>query len=104
MVEIFGLQPIVAAIMITIAGVTLSVLLGWLKGTEPFNIKRVVASALIAFIVSIQLVIAELSVLPTDLEELALGAILFGLIAQVSGIDSLAKSAAKAVAKARKSE
>ena len=104
MEEIFGLQPIVAAIFITIAGVTLSVLLGWLKNTDPFNIRQVVASALIAFIVSIQLVIAELTVIPGDTEQLALGAILFGMIAQVSGVDSLAKSAAKAVAKARKSE
>jgi len=102
--QIFGLEPILAAIMITIAGVSLSVLLGWLKNTAPFNIKQVVASALIAFIVSIQLVIAELTVLPDDIMELALGAILFGLIAQVSGIDSLAKSAAQAVSKARKSQ
>ena len=59
---------------------------------------------LIAFIVSIQVVIAELTVLPDDIPELAIGAILFGLIAQVAGVDSLAKSAAAAVAKARKSD
>lgn len=99
--QVFGLDPIVAAIVITIAGVTISVLLGWLKGSTPFNVKQVVASGLIAFIVSIQLVIAELTVLPTDIAELAVGAILFGLIAQVAGIDSMAKSAAQAVAKAR---
>ena len=100
--QIFGLEPIVASILITGAGVGLSVLLGWLKGTNGFNVRQAVASALIAFIVSIQLVIAELTVLPEDLPELAVGAILFGLIAQVSGIDSLAKSAAQAVSKARK--
>lgn len=101
MIQIFGLEPIVGAILITIAGVSLSVTLGWLKGSAPFKIKQVVASALIAFIVSIQLVIAELTVLPGNMEELAIGAILFGLIAQVSGIDSMAKSAAQAVSKAR---
>ena len=101
--QVFGLDPIVIAILITIAGVATSVLLGWLKNSNPFNIKQVVASALIAFIVSIQLVIAELTVLPDDIAQLALGAILFGLIAQVAGIDSMAKSAAAAVAKARKS-
>lgn len=101
MIQIFGLEPIVAAILITIAGVSISVLLGWLKGNSSFNIKQVVASALIAFIISIQLVIAELTVLPGDVEELALGAILFGMIAQVSGIDSMAKSAAQAASKAR---
>ena len=101
--QVFGLEPIIASIIITAVGVTLSVLLGWLKGVNPINVKQVVASALIAFIISIQLVIAELTVLPDDLPELAIGSILFGLIAQVSGIDSLAKSAAQAVAKARKS-
>ena len=55
--EIFGLEPFVAAIGITAVGVALSVLLGWLKGTQAFNIKQVVASALIAFIVSMYLLI-----------------------------------------------
>jgi len=100
--QVFGLEPIVAAILITAIGVFLSVLLGWLKNDKSFNIRQAVASALIAFIVSIQLAIAELTVLPDDIPELAIGAIFFGLIAQVAGIDSLAKSAAKAVAKARK--
>jgi len=102
--EIFGLEPFVIAIAITAVGVALSVLLGWLKGTEAFNVKQVVASALIAFVVSIQLVIAELTVLPSDLDGLVLGSIIFAMIAQVSGIDSLTKSAAQAVSKARKLE
>jgi len=102
--EIFGLEPFVIAIAITAVGVALSVLLGWLKGTEAFNVKQVVASALIAFVVSIQLVIAELTVLPGDLDGLVIGSIIFALIAQVSGIDSLTKSAAQAVSKARKLE
>ena len=100
--QVFGLEPIVAAILITAIGVSLSVLLGWLKNEKSFNTRQAVASALIAFIVSIQLAIAELTVLPGDLSELVIGGILFGLVAQVAGIDSLAKSAAKAVAKARK--
>ena len=102
--QVFGLDPFVAAIMITAVGVALSVLLGWLKGTGPFNVRQVVASALIAFVISIQLVIAELTVLPDDLAGLALGSIIFAMIAQVSGIDSLTKSAAQAVSKARKSK
>lgn len=101
--QVYGLEPIVAAVLITGLGVALSVLLGWLKGTNAFNIKQAVSSALIAFVVSVQLVIAELTILPPDIGDLAVGAIVFGLIAQVSGIDSLAKSAAQAVSKARKS-
>lgn len=100
--QVFGLEPLVAAIIITAIGVSVSVLLGWLKGKEPFNIRMVVSSGLIAFIISIQLVIAELTILPDDIEQLAMGALLFGMIAQVGGIDSMAKSAAQAVAKAKK--
>ena len=90
------------AILITVAGVTLSVLLGWLKSDKSFNLKQVVASALIAFIVSMQIVIAQLELLPNDISNLAIGAILFGLIAQVAGIDSLTKSAVKAAVKTKK--
>lgn len=102
--QIFGLDPIVAAIIITAIGVSLSVLLGWLKNKEPFNIRQGIASGVIAFVVSMQLVIAQLSVLPAELPELVVGGIFAGLVAQIAGIDSLAKSAAQAVQKARKSE
>lgn len=97
--QIFGLDPIILAILITGSGVGVSVLLGWLKGTNPFNIKQAVASALIAFIVSAQLVIAQLQLVPDEQTSLVLGALLFGLVAQVAGIDSLAKSAVKAAMK-----
>ena len=100
--QVFGLEPIIMAILITVAGVSLSVLLGWLKSTSAFNIKQVVASALIAFVVSIQLVITQLDVLPDEITSLVLGGILFALVAQVAGIDSLSKSAVKAALKARK--
>lgn len=101
--ELFGLDPFVAAVVITIIGVSASVLLGWLKSDNPINPRQIVASAIIAFVVSFQIVAAEISLLPDGIEQLALGMIVFALIAQVSGIDSLAKSGAKAAAKARKS-
>jgi len=97
--QIFGLDPILIAILITVAGVALTVLLGWLKSTSSFNIKSVVASALIAFVASIQIVIVGLGVIPDGTSNLELGALLFGLLATVAGIDHLAKSAAKAAAK-----
>jgi ACR3 family arsenite efflux pump ArsB len=101
--QVLGLEPIIGAILITVAGVTLSVLLGWLKGDKEFNIKQVVASALIAFVVSAQIVIVQLQAIPDDITQLAASAILFALVGQVAGIDSISKSAAQAVAKARKS-
>ena len=59
------------------------------------------ASAIIAFVVSAQLVIAQISIIPDDIELLALGALLMGMIAVVSGIDSLTKSGMSAALKAR---
>lgn len=99
--SIFGLDPTLAAILITIAGVSISVLLGWLKSKTAFNIKQVVASAIIAFIVSAQLVMAQISIIPSGTESLALGTLLMGMIAVVAGIDSLAKSGMSAALKAR---
>ena len=99
--EIFGLDPVLAAVLITVTGVALSVMLGWLKSNDSFNVKQVVASAIIAFVVSAQLVIAQISIIPDDVDSLALGALLFGMIAVVSGIDSLAKSGMSAALKAR---
>ena len=100
--ELFGLTPFVAAIIITIAGVAGSVVLGWLKGNDPFNPRQVAASAIIAFVISIQIVSAQISAIPDGIAEHELGAIVFALIAQVSGIDSLAKSGAQAAMKTLK--
>jgi len=99
--EIFGLDPIIAAILLTITGVTLSVTLGWLKNDTDFNTKQVVSSAIIAFTVSVQLVMVQISVIPDDIAPEALAVLVFGVVAVVAGIDSLAKSGMSAALKAR---
>jgi len=99
--EIFGLDPIIVAILITAVGVSLSVVLGWLKSSTGFNIRQVAASTIIAFVVSAQLVIAQIANIPEGIESLALGASLMGMIAIVAGIDSIAKSTMSAALKAR---
>lgn len=99
--QLLGLEPIAAALMLTAGGVALSVLIGWLKSDDAIDPRQVVASGLIGFVVSIQLVIAQLEALPDDLSNLAAGAVVFALLAQVSGVDMLAKNAAKVVARVR---
>ena len=99
--QVFGLDPFVASIFITIIGVTASVVLGWLKGSDPFNPRQVAASAIIAFVVSYQIVAATVQQIPDGADNLTAGIIVMGLIAGVSGIDSLAKSATQAATKAR---
>lgn len=99
--NVFGLEPIVAAILFTAIGVAGSVLLGWLKGTEKFNVRQSVASSIIAYVLSFQLVAATLGALPEGVADLALGMIIIAMIGTVAGIDSLTKSAAKAVLKTK---
>ena len=91
----------IVAILITIAGVSISVILGWLKSSTAFNIKQVASSTIIAFVVSAQLVIVQIANIPEGIESLALGGSLMGMIAIVAGIDSLAKSGMSAALKAR---
>jgi len=102
--QIFGLDPFVAAVGITILGVVISVGLGWLKGTKEFNVRQGAASAIIALFVSAPVVISTVGQISPEADSLAVGAIVFGLIASVAGIDSISKSAAQAVSKARKAK
>ncbi len=99
--NVFGLEPLIAAFLFTLIGVSGSVLLGWLKGTTAFNVRQAVASSIIAFVVSFQLIAATLGALPEGIGDLALGMIIVGVIGTVAGIDSLAKSGVKAALKTK---
>jgi len=99
--NVFGLEPVTGAILITILGVSGSVLLGWLKGVTPINPRQIVSSAIIAFVISYQLVGATLNAIPSGIDSIAYSMIIIGLIGQVAGIDSLTKSAVKAAIKKR---
>lgn len=99
--NVFGLEPLIAAFLFTIIGVAGSVLLGWLKSTVPFNIRQTVASAIIAFVISFQLVATTIQALPEGLDDLAIGMIIVAMIGTVAGIDSLTKSSVKAAMKTK---
>ena len=99
--NVFGLEPLVAAFLFTIIGVAGSVLLGWLKGTGAFNVRQAVASSIIAFVLSFQLVAATIQALPDGIDDLALGMIIMAMIGTVAGIDSLTKSGVKAALKTK---
>ena len=49
--EIFGLSPVLATIIIVTTGLMLQNLLGWLKSKENYDIKNALASTIIAFVV-----------------------------------------------------
>ena len=98
--EIFGLTPVQATILIVSVGVILQNVLGWLKSSESFDIKRTTASAIIAFVVGITVIGPQIEVLHhqmlTELSELIIAA---SLIASVAGFDTLTKNAIKAAEK-----
>ena len=100
--QVFGLEPLAASIIFTIAGVGISNVLGWLKGKEPFNPRQVAASAIIAIIVSFQIVATTVQAIPDGAEPLTVAMIIFGVVGSVAGIDSMAKSGGKAAIKAIK--
>jgi len=102
--QIFGLDPIVAAIVITATGVTIQNVLGWLKNTDSFNPRMVTASAMIAFIISLQMVIPVIENIPEDIAQLAKFQIIIVAIASIAGIDALGKNGIKAVVRGIKTK
>lgn len=97
--QIFGLEPVVAAIVITVIGLTLQNTLGWLKSTTKIQPRLIVASALIAFVVSVQLVIPVIENIPDDIEDMAKFQIIIAAIAAIAGIDAMGKNVGKAAIK-----
>ena len=97
--QVFGLDPIVAAVLITTIGVTVQNVLGWLKNKDSFDPRMVASSAMIAFIISLQMVIPVIENIPEDISQIAKFQILIVAIASIAGIDALGKNTGKAILK-----
>ncbi len=94
--EIFGLSPVAATIVIVSVGVVLQNFLGWLKSKENFDARRAFASTIIAFIVGITIIGPQIESIQgqmlSDLSELT---IMASLIASIAGFDILTKNVFK---------
>lgn len=96
MIEIFGLSPVFATILIVSMGVILQNLLGWLKSKEDYDIKNALASTIIAFIVGITIIGPQIEVIQDQmLSELSELTIFASLIASIAGFDVLTKNVFK---------
>ena len=94
--EIFGLSPVLATIVIVFTGLILQNLLGWLKSKEDYDIRSALASAIIAFVVGITIIGPQIEAIQDQmLSELSEFTIFFSLIASVAGFDTLTKNAFK---------
>lgn len=94
--EIFGLSPVLATIIIVSTGVILQNLLGWLKSKEDYDIKSAIASAIIAFVVGITIIGPQIEAIQDQmLSELSELTIVTSLIASIAGFDILTKNVFK---------
>lgn len=98
--EIFGLSPVLATIIIVTTGLMLQNLLGWLKSKESYDIKNTLASTIIAFVVGITIIGPQIEVIQDQmLSELSQLTIFASLVASIAGFDILTKNAFKMVNK-----
>ena len=101
--DVFGLEPIQATIVIAVIGVLLQVGIGALQSKDPFDGRKLLSSAIVAVIVSITIVATALQAIPDDIDELAKFLIVVSLIGSIAGIDQLVKNGGSAIlAKAKK--
>jgi len=94
--DIFGLSPVVATILIVSTGIVLQNFLGWLKSKKNYDTRSALASTVIAFVVGITIIGPQIEAIQdqmlSDLSELTIVA---SLIASIAGFDVLAKNAFK---------
>ncbi len=94
--EIFGLSPVLATIIIVTTGLMLQNLLGWLKSKESYDIKNALASTTIAFVVGITIIGPQIEVIQDQmLSELSQLTIFASLVAAIAGFDTLTKNTFK---------
>ena len=94
--EIFGLSPVTATIIIVSVGIVLQNLLGWLKSKESYDIRGAIASTIIAFIVGITIIGPQIEAIQDQmLSELSKLTIVTSLIASIAGFDILTKNVFK---------
>lgn len=97
--NVLGLEPVLATIVFTIAGLALQNVVGWLKDEVSFNIRNAAASAIIAFFTSVVVVGGVIGALPENTDTLVQFMAIVAVIASVAGFDTLLKNGAKAATK-----
>jgi len=97
--DVFGLDAVTATLVFTGVGLVLQNVVGWLKNSEGFDIKKAAASGIIAFFGSVIVVGGVIGSIPDDASELIQLTTIAAAIATVAGFDTLIKNGAKAITK-----
>jgi len=95
--DVFGLEPIQATIIVTMIGVGLQVGLGYLKSGNAFDGRQLLTSAIIAIVVSFTIVGAAVQSIPEGADDMTVFLILIGVVAAIAGIDQLVKNTGGAI-------
>lgn len=94
--EILGLTVVQASLFLAVLGIALTNLLGYFNSEDRINWKKIGATSVIAFIITVPIIANQLGALNItgDWEQLV---VVFGIIATVSGIDFITKKGASLV-------
>jgi len=90
--DVFGLEPIQATIIVTVIGVALQVGLGYKKSESPFDAGKLLTSAIIAVIMSVTVVATAIQAIPEDFGDLSTFIVLAGIVGSIAGVDQLVKN------------
>ena len=96
--DILGLSVVQASLLLAVVGIALTNLLGYFNSEGRVNWKKVGATSIIAFIVTVPVIATQLGSLSVegDWQQLI---VVFGIVATVSGIDLIAKKSANLITK-----
>ena len=95
--NVLGLEPILATVIITVIGVGIQVGLGVLQSNTPFDPKKLVSSAIISVFTAFAIVAPIITAIPEGTDQLAQFSIFVGTIAAIAGIDQLVKNVGGAI-------
>tara|TARA_R110000737_G_scaffold347712_1_gene379879 strand:+ start:69 stop:371 length:303 start_codon:yes stop_codon:yes gene_type:complete len=96
--DILGLSVVQASLTLAIIGIAITNLLGYFTSEDRVNWRKVGATSIIAFIITVPVIANQLGSISVegDWQQLV---VVFGLIATVSGIDLIAKKSANLITK-----
>ena len=98
--DIFGLEPVLAAVIVTLTGAGLQFALGYRKSDEAFDVKRAISTALTTTVVGIVAVATTLGALSEEAADTEVLIAVATVIAAVAGFDTLKNNIIKAAKRA----
>lgn len=97
--DVFGLPIVEGALLLGLIGVVLTIALGYFNQSNKVDWKKVGKTGIITFFIAVPLIATQLGAMAQGTEAWQELIIIFGLLAQIAGIDYTIKKSAKLLAK-----